>query len=624
MTGFAISPDVPPQSDGDDFLFQYSVVVPNVAAIRALVGKDGDVATARGRITPGDNLGGLYEVDITDTTSADNGYTIIVAANGVRWKLFNGFRTVATDFNYDAANFSDQGVLIYGGTADCYAAIMEALSTGPRVQISGLALVNTQIVVPDGKYIDILPGAAILLNTSTFTGARNSTTGVGILFNGNANGGGVSGGAIRPNTYVDGLPLVAARAVSSTGVRFSRTDFSGFSQATGIVSVDSCNDTAITGCIFRDSTTNTLANAQLSGVVIDDNKIAGVVSDRTRILNCAFLRLTVGSTFLTANGYQTDGITTEFGTLGTIVDGCEFDTLGEGYDDWGLGGSTTGCVLRNCKIFALKLIHGAQGNVKTGNQIYNAGLAGILLSAQNTDTTAVQENWVYGNLVRDMDPDGMWAGHDSACILVSDGTATGSLVPANNILGPNVLDPGVNGHYAILRTASTGLGNEFPNIHFVRKGTVAYVGDNTSGLGRITATNRTLMRASLGTPQTIALSSSAKILLDTKQFDDRTEMDVVTNHQWTCQIPGVYSVRGQITLGTVVTTGVIGSIEVRKNGGLAMKVAVAMTTSTTYEINDELVMAAGDVLELWFTNGDTHPVTANNGIPATAMSIQQA
>lgn len=61
--------------------------VDNIAALKALLKTGVPYANVLGYYTKGDGGGGLYWYDSTDTTSTDNGGTIIVASDGGRWKL---------------------------------------------------------------------------------------------------------------------------------------------------------------------------------------------------------------------------------------------------------------------------------------------------------------------------------------------------------------------------------------------------------------------------------------------------------------------------------------------------------------------------------------------------------
>lgn len=62
-------------------------VVSSIAALRALPHTFYTAAFVTGYYSAHDGGGGSYQYDASDTTSADNGGTVIVAADGARWKL---------------------------------------------------------------------------------------------------------------------------------------------------------------------------------------------------------------------------------------------------------------------------------------------------------------------------------------------------------------------------------------------------------------------------------------------------------------------------------------------------------------------------------------------------------
>lgn len=71
------------------------------AEIRALDKTKYTRATALARTTLGDGGYGEYYCDLADTTSSDNGYSVLVATDGGRWKLLNAAiqcETTATDY----------------------------------------------------------------------------------------------------------------------------------------------------------------------------------------------------------------------------------------------------------------------------------------------------------------------------------------------------------------------------------------------------------------------------------------------------------------------------------------------------------------------------------------------
>lgn len=80
---------------GADLVGGVGRVVNTVSALRALAKTGVGKAFVLGYYAQGDGGGGQYWYDSTDTTSADNGGTILVASDGGRWKLQNAHNWVS-------------------------------------------------------------------------------------------------------------------------------------------------------------------------------------------------------------------------------------------------------------------------------------------------------------------------------------------------------------------------------------------------------------------------------------------------------------------------------------------------------------------------------------------------
>lgn len=81
-------------------------IVDSVAALRNLLKTSPSIyASTTGYYQAGDGGSGNYRLDIADVTSSDNGFTVIVAADGGRWKLMS-----LVDFNVKQAGAKGDGV----------------------------------------------------------------------------------------------------------------------------------------------------------------------------------------------------------------------------------------------------------------------------------------------------------------------------------------------------------------------------------------------------------------------------------------------------------------------------------------------------------------------------------
>lgn len=153
-------------------------VVNTVSDLRALP-KTGGSPTAfmLGYYAKGDGGGGSYYLDPTDTTSADNGGTIIVATDGGRWKLsYFGIVSVR--------QFGAKG----DGATNDYPAFSAALTAVGRIHVpAGEYRTDTTIQMGDNKVIYLANGATIVRKTAAtstdptiwFDGSYSSVVGEG-------------------------------------------------------------------------------------------------------------------------------------------------------------------------------------------------------------------------------------------------------------------------------------------------------------------------------------------------------------------------------------------------------------------------------------------------------------
>lgn len=157
-----------------------SVVVKSIADLKALDKTVYNTATALGYYTQGDGGGGNYWFDSTDTTSADNKGSIIVASDGGRWKL---------------AKINEISVKQFGAKGDDatndYVAIQAALdymvSTGGGILFFpvGKYRSNTTLIL-NGTGTNqnssnlVIKGAGMLVTYIDFVGAGVGTDGLQI------------------------------------------------------------------------------------------------------------------------------------------------------------------------------------------------------------------------------------------------------------------------------------------------------------------------------------------------------------------------------------------------------------------------------------------------------------
>ncbi|WP_186166465.1 hypothetical protein [Burkholderia gladioli] len=132
------------------FLLGLNRVVDSIAALRALPHAFYQRAFVTGYYAPHDGGGGNYQYDASDTSSLDNGCTIIVAADGARWKLqYFGFITLRqAGAKMDYKN----GIVTTDDSAALTRALNALSTTGGEVRVdaNGVAYIGSSQTIPAG------------------------------------------------------------------------------------------------------------------------------------------------------------------------------------------------------------------------------------------------------------------------------------------------------------------------------------------------------------------------------------------------------------------------------------------------------------------------------------------
>jgi hypothetical protein len=174
------------------FLSKNNRVVDGIATLRTLSKTTYTRAFATGYYAAGDGGGGPYRLDPADTTSADNGGTVIVAADGGRWKL-----------QYFGSVSACQFGVIGDGVRDNTTQVAALQAWAATKSAAGNAV---KITWPAGRYIyTASPNWAITNLCMEAIGEVwliNNGTGVSFLCDGGATGPGVNNVKITGNFFV--------------------------------------------------------------------------------------------------------------------------------------------------------------------------------------------------------------------------------------------------------------------------------------------------------------------------------------------------------------------------------------------------------------------------------------
>ncbi|WP_369050363.1 hypothetical protein [Burkholderia gladioli] len=204
------------------FLLGLNRVVDSIAALRALPHTFYQRAFVTGYYAPHDGGGGNYQYDANDTSSLDNGCTIIVAADGARWKLqYFGFITLRqAGAKMDYKN----GTVTTDDSAALTRALNALSSTGGEVRVdaNGVAYIGSSQTIPAGVTLRgpfDTPDSVSTMQTNPITilslgGAIALNSGATITMSGGSSVNGIL-------TYRSGISIPSADSTAFAGTAFT-------------------------------------------------------------------------------------------------------------------------------------------------------------------------------------------------------------------------------------------------------------------------------------------------------------------------------------------------------------------------------------------------------------------
>lgn len=289
-------------------------------------------------------------------------------------------------------------------------------------------------------------------NSSAIAGDRYGTNAVGFYASGIARPI-LKGFRIKYGTQTDDRYVKAIAFRSCTDILIEEVEAWNFTKALGVIYVGACTGGSVSRNYVHDCTTNSSTTGQITGIEFDndDTLSSGMDVDGNRIEN-----LTVGSTFLGLYGYQTDGINVTKSTTKQLrIRGNHIKNVGEGIDHFGVDCEITDNHVEDCYYYGIKHVNGGSSTLTTTNTIRRCGLAGIVLAGSATVAQDTADNYIFGNDIYDIDPNGTFSGNTTACILFAANGGT-TYLPRRNHICDNKLDCGTYGKYGVYGGASDG------------------------------------------------------------------------------------------------------------------------------------------------------------------------
>lgn len=373
---------------------------------------------------------------------------------------------------------------------------------------------------------------------------------------------------------------------------------------------------------FLDNTTAWTGTPQSTAIEIDNDRINSINSTGVRITNNEINKIEFGPSAISTYGYQTDGINiTGTQTFDYVINSNRINLVGEGIDTFGERGAIVGNAINNTYNFGIKLIHGSSLNTVQSNVIRNTGIAGIVVSGSNIAGVGdATKNCIIGNIIENVDYLGVWVtAAGTAGIKIDNSTPSYTSRVTNNLFVGNCLDG--SGKVGIL-TGTDPDKNAFVNNRITSQPSVSWVaGPETTP---IYDAIRTAFRAGLSVTQSIPASTITKVQFNSEAFDVRSEYDNATNYRWTCQIPGIYSVKAQVRY-TSISAGVAVQIYLRKNNSdFANIQQSASGVDQTVFADSNVQCAIGDYVEVFFRHNDSVARDLTGVATLTFFTITQA
>lgn len=377
-----------------------------------------------------------------------------------------------TDFNELKTPSGASGVgFVQAGTGTVTRSVLEKLRDG----VSVADYVSLQAALNTGKVVRLVDGVTYPVTSQTLIPSGGGIVGKGIFTVSSAD---FAGTTLTPSAVT--VPFLALNASDITladfKIQVTATQNSviypialrGVSKAvvsdievTGLnggsaIKIDSSTDITIDHPYIHDCILDRLGSSgQLTGVEIDNDKLAGLGSQRVTVSNPKIRDLTVTPAFLAVYGYQTDGVNIQVGAMSCSVFGGVIENVGEGIDTFGDDGVFADTIIKNPYIFGLKLVHGASRNKFSNHRIINPGLAGVTVAGSSTASKNTDGNSISGAHVSGVNPNGVW----NTDVTYAFGTSNNGTFVATNTLFDKCRCTDSPGADYVVILGSTGNGN---------------------------------------------------------------------------------------------------------------------------------------------------------------------
>lgn len=593
----------------------------------------------------GDGGGGIFVLDSTDTTSADDHGTIILTSTSgtaLRYKRVFGGPAKAEWFG-----------AVGDGTTDDTTALTRALASAALiVQLRNRLdyLISSGVQPQSGGGFVVPPGSKGWLKAKTGSGGFNNksmdgtrtdadrcmfrcTSGLDDLVLDNV------GFKTDGGTEVCIYPIRTSGAGQTKGLNFRGLAFKGFAMGeliglnslTGenrIVQVDYFRDCGATqGTSYWSGS----APRSMACVVIDNDIVSSTPSKPIRLDIGDIYNVIHSSTALTDFGGETDGVTVVAHgantSSGHIINIGSIDTIGEAIDIQGHHCQVRIGRIKNAYNDAVKLIHGPCYNTIDVGEIEASGRSAVAIWGSNSSDAA---GHAIGNVVRVRRVTlpgtyGLGTTASNVCVVLFGQMTQTSKPKSNEVFIDSFDGDGTNLDYGVYcGDAGQGLTTDV-NVVEIGRGTGWATASSSAAPAnvkvRCKARSRTKM--ALSGNQTVTTATATKLAFAESVTDDESAADT-SNNKIVIKWPGYYQVRIRTRMDSwenATTDQFI--LELRQNNSaieyakdhihFGSKDMIARLDTTVYVDENDIGTGAAE-LTAYFTHdcGADRTITDNN------------
>ena len=440
-------------------------------------------------------------------------------------------------------------------------------------------------------------------NSSAIAGDRYGTNAVGFYASGVARPI-LKGFRIKYGTQTDDRYVKAIAFRSCTDILIEEVEAWNFTKALGVIYVGACTGGSVSRNYVHDCTTNSSTTGQITGIEFDndDTLSSGIDVDGNRIED-----LTVGSTFLGLYGYQTDGINVTKETSKQLrIRGNHIKNVGEGIDHFGVDCEITDNHVEDCYYYGIKHVNGGSRTLTTTNTIRRCGLAGIVLAGSATVAQDTADNYIFGNDIYDIDPNGTFAASTTAGILFAANGGT-TYLPRRNIIRANKIDCGTNGKYGVYAGSGDGTLNRVED-NYVRQAATAKF-----------SLHRTAV------PYTSGFAYDGDLYVKGADIASATTTDLSAATGECVDVTGTTTITGLGTASAGVTRKVrfTGACTLTHNGTSLILPGSANITTAANDTAEFESLGSGNWICLWYKRASGKPIAVAFSDVTGSVSVAQ-